>query len=233
MGEAPGGPGPATPYCVGAFAVAGAEVAQLTADPGVLAADSFRRTVHGRLGPSWTVSGPASAYAVSGGRARLTTPAGTTLAAALAVRSAGLQVELTVGTPATRRGSTYVALLGRQVGAASYGARLVVAPSVGGARLQLLRSGTTLASVDLPSSCCGPFRVRLQVVGTSPTVLRAQAWPLGATAPSTWQLNATDSTAGLQLAAGVGITTYLSAGASPSSAVVTLDDLQATTVAAP
>jgi hypothetical protein len=52
--------------------------------------------------------------------------------------------------------------------------------------------------------------VRFQVSGTSPTTLKVKVWPSTSPQPAAWTLTATDSTAGLQAAGAVGLTTYLS-----------------------
>jgi hypothetical protein len=69
--------------------------------------------------------------------------------------------------------------------------------------------------------------VRVQAVGASPTTLRARVWADGATEPGTWLLTVADSTAGLQVAGGVGLGPYNSAS-STAAAVIRYDDLTAT-----
>jgi hypothetical protein len=55
--------------------------------------------------------------------------------------------------------------------------------------------------------------IRVQVFGTSPTTVRARVWPAGTTEPTTWQLSATDSTAGLQVAGSPALRSYISGSA--------------------
>ena len=50
--------------------------------------------------------------------------------------------------------------------------------------------------------------VRVQVTGTAPTVVRARVWRTGQAEPTTWQVSATDATAGLQVAGAVGVGLY-------------------------
>jgi hypothetical protein len=71
------------------------------------------------------------------------------------------------------------------------------------------------------------LRMRVQVVGTSPTVLQAKVWADGTTEPAAWQVTGTDSTAGLQAAGSVGVRTYLSGSATNAPITLTLDDFTA------
>ena len=52
-----------------------------------------------------------------------------------------------------------------------------------------------------------------QVFGTSPTTVRAKVWPASGSEPSAWQQSVTDSTAGLQEAGSIALTTYLTGSA--------------------
>ena len=67
--------------------------------------------------------------------------------------------------------------------------------------------------------------------GTSPTTLRAKVWPVGSTEPAGWQYTATDSTAGLQAAGALRLTTYLSSSATNGPVAVRWDNLLATKLA--
>jgi hypothetical protein len=46
---------------------------------------------------------------------------------------------------------------------------------------------------------------RTQAFGTSPTTIRGRVWKKGATEPTTWQVNTTDSTANLQVAGAISL----------------------------
>jgi len=59
------------------------------------------------------------------------------------------------------------------------------------------------------------------------TLLRAKFWRDGTSEPSSWQVSATDSTAGLQGAGGIGISTYLSSSAT-TAVTLSVDDLVVT-----
>ncbi len=176
VGEAPGTPSTTTSiaYCVGAFGLAASEIARLS---DTYAVDSFTRTVANGLGwaetgGAWTLPGsvPASNYAVSGGAARITTPAGQTRNAYLdAVSSDDTDLRASFGFARPSSGSAYVGLLGRRVGSADYGARAVTAPD-GSVRLQLRRSDVTLTNLTVSGLTFvtgNRMHLRLQVVGTA------------------------------------------------------------------
>jgi len=59
------------------------------------------------------------------------------------------------------------------------------------------------------------------------TLLRAKFWRDGTSEPSSWQVSATDSTAGLQGAGGIGISSYLSSSAT-TAVTLSVDDLVVT-----
>ena len=71
-------------------------------------------------------------------------------------------------------------------------------------------------------------RIRVQATGTSPTTLRARVWSGSAAEPGAWHATATDATAALQVAGGIGLTSYLSGSATNAPVVARFDDLSAT-----
>jgi hypothetical protein len=201
-----------------------------------VAQDSFTRTVSGGLGSAeiggaWTTSGTASHFAVTGTAAAVTSPAGSNRYGYLdGVSSSDTEVRAVVSFPKPSASSIYAGLIGRRVGSASYGARVVVASS-GAVKVQVQRStdtvlhGLTVSGLTYASG--DRLQLRVQVTGTSPTTIRAKVWKVGATEPAAWQVSATDSTSGLQSAGAIGIYNYLSGSASPTSLVVSFDDLWA------
>lgn len=202
----------------------------------VLAQDSFTRTVIGGLGSAetggaWTIPVTASAYAVNGGAAKVTSPLGSNRKAYLnGVSSTDTEVRAAVTFTKPSTSSVYVGLVGRRVGASEYGARVVVGSS-GSVALQIQRNtdtvlkSATVAGLTFASGNSLQFRV--QVVGTSPTTIRAKVWKVGTTEPSTWQVSITDSTAGLQTAGSIGLYSYLSRTATPTPSVISYDNLWA------
>ena len=200
------------------------------------ATDSFTRSISNglgsaELGGAWTLGSAASNYAVSGGAARLSAPAGGTRYAYLNdVSSSDTDLQATVAVTLPTAASVYAGVLARRVGAEDYRARAVIA-STGAVQLQLQRTGTTLSSITVPGLTLAngdQLRFRLQAVGTAPTTLQAKVWKVGTTEPAAWQVTATDATAALQAPGSVGLLMYLSASATPASTVVAFDDLSAT-----
>jgi hypothetical protein len=123
-------------------------------------------------------------------------------------------------------------LAARVVGTSLYGARLRINPD-GSAQLHLMRDGTALSGGTIAGmivTAGAQIRVRVQVVGTNPTTLRARAWVAGANEPATWQATASDTTAALQNPGNPRLSTYLSSSATNGPVTVAYDDLTATPV---
>ncbi|MEY2848657.1 MAG: hypothetical protein RI885_1322 [Actinomycetota bacterium] len=206
--------------------------------PPPLATDNFERTVSGGLGTaslggSWTPSGAASSYGVSGGQARFTSAAaGATTAAYLtSATSSSSDTTVTVSLDKAATGSgSYVSVVGRRIGGDEYRARLVFASS-GTVALQAQRGATTLVATLAPGLTYVPgeqLRVRVQVTGVSPTTIRAKVWRVGTVEPAAWLVSTTDSTAALQAAGQVGLGSYLSGSANSAPVVTSFDDLSVT-----
>ncbi|TFC87368.1 PKD domain-containing protein [Cryobacterium sp. TMT1-21] len=201
-----------------------------------LAQDSFTRSSTNGFGTAetggaWTVSGTASNFAVSGGTANITLPRGSNRFAYLAsVSSSDTEVRATVGFPRQSASSNYVGLIGRRVGTATYGTRAVIGAN-GSVQLQLVRNtdiqmrAVTVAGLTYATG--DRLQFRLQVTGTSPTTIQAKVWKVGTAEPANWQATVTDATAGLQSAGSIGLYSYLSSSATPTSLVVSFDDLWA------
>ncbi|BDZ45934.1 beta strand repeat-containing protein [Naasia aerilata] len=210
----------------------------VSAAPGgtAYANDTFTRTTTGGLGTAntggaWMVSSTASNYAVSNGAARFTNPAGSTRTgylSSVSVTDSDVAATATVTTRPTS-GSAYVGLLARRVGSSFYLGRAVVAAS-GSVSLQLLQTSTTLRTVNvtgLSVASGDQLRIRVQAVGTSPTTLNAKVWKVGTPEPTAWQATITDATAALQANGSVGLYSYLSASAAPTSVTYAFDDFSA------
>ncbi len=206
------------------------------------AADAFSRTVSSGFGAAdvggtWTVS-PSSSGSVSGGVGRLRmAAAGAGPGAYLGTASsADTDLTLTVSVDKSATGTgTYVWVRGRRVpGAGDYRSRLWF-QSGGVLRLSLARTDAGGAETALGGSVVLPggvspgeqLRLRLQVTGQTPSVVRARLWRLGQPEPTSWTVSAADSTPALQAPGYVGVTTYLSSAATNAPTVVSLDDLEA------
>ena len=201
---------------------------QAAGAPTQYAADAFGRTVangwgSADVGGTWSLTGSASAFSVSGGTGRMVMPtAGSGVAAYLgAVSSSDTQVQVGVGVDkAQTGGGTYVSVIGRRI-SSNTDYRVKLRFVSGGAIIETLErvvSGTevALASVTAPVTYSpgAAVSVQLQVTGTSPTTLRSMIWLRGTTQPTTWQLDTTDNTSGLQSAGAVALLVYLSGSAS-------------------
>jgi len=204
---------------------------------GTIAKDSFERTTSSGLGTAetggaWTVAGTSSAYSVSGGAAKISAVGGSNRYAYLnGVSSSDTDLRATLALTRPSSSSVYAGLIGRQVGADSYGARILVNSS-GGVSLHLQRNTDTVlksATVSGLTYATGDkLALRLQVTGTAPTTIQAKVWKAGTTEPASWQATVTDTTAALQKAGGIGLYSYLSRTATPTPNTISFDDLTAT-----
>ena len=220
-----------------------------TAGPAVFAADAFNRTVTAGLGSAdvggtWALVGSASNFSVTPGAASLVqSKAGASLTAYLpSAKSTDTDLQMAVATnPLPNSNGLYLTMLGRRVGTnLEYEGRarvrgdgsVVISLSMltGTATAVTLKSEVVAAGVSLSAGT--PLKTRLQVTGTAPTTLRFKVWS-GASEPATWQLTSTDSTAALQSAGAVGITTYLSSSSTIAPVTARLSAFSARGTAPP
>lgn len=207
---------------------------------GSFAADTFERIVSGgwgsaSTGGAWSLVGGASNFSVGSGTGTLrASAAGSSLQATLA-GAVSTRADVTVRTSlqeAVAGSSAFLSVIGRAAGGSDYRARLVFS-TTGAVNLQLLRGGTTLQAATVPGLTYAPgeiLRVRVQVVGTSPTTVRARVWRDAAAEPTTWALTATDSTAALQTAGATGVGFYLGGASTGLPRAVRFDDFAAAQV---
>ncbi|WP_256792263.1 PKD domain-containing protein [Terrabacter sp. Ter38] len=224
-------------------------VSPRTPGPVVFASDAFNRTVTAGLGSAdvggaWALVGSASTFSVTPGAASLVqSKAGAGLTAYLpSAKSTDTDVQMAVATnPLPNSNGLYLTMLGRRVGTnMEYEGKarvrgdgsVVISLSMltGTATAVTLKSEVVAAGVSLSAGM--PLNTRLQVTGTSPTTLRWKVWS-GASEPATWQLTATDSTAVLQAAGAVGITTYLSSSSTIAPVTAKLSAFSARGTAPP
>jgi PKD repeat protein len=205
----------------------------------VLAADAFGRTVPSGFGTadtggSWSHSGSVANFAVNGGAGRITLPTPNLSRAATLAGANGGNVELAVDLSMDQSpagGGVYWGAVVRKVGNSEYRLRMRVRPGI--TNLQLLRvsngaetvlESTTLAGVDYTANSVAHFRFR--ATGSGTTTLQGRVWFDGQSEPGTWQIQATDSTAGsLQGPGGVGVHAYLTS--STNATVMSVDNLTA------
>ncbi|WP_342372829.1 PKD domain-containing protein [Propioniciclava soli] len=197
--------------------------------------DSFERTVAGGwgtsdLGGDWTLSGGSAAFAVENSQGVISlAPSHNREARLNGVTSTATlsQFDLTVDeAPATA--AMHVTLIGRQVGSSYYGGRVRLETS-GAVRLYALRGETALAnSYVLPGRTFvagDRLRVKVQVSGTQPTVVKVKAWFVDQPEPTTWQIDTKDSTAAMQAPGTVGIKAVVGSSSTVPVTHVRIDDL--------
>jgi PKD repeat protein len=207
------------------------------------ASDAFNRTVTGGwgtadVGGAWTRTGAAAGVSVGSGTGRLQAAVGASQVEIL--RSVAQTDTDLVDTVSIDRlpgtGSMYISLTGRLCGTGNtYQAVLEIKPTgvvnlrlartVGGAQTLLVPQVAVPGLTAAPNS---QISVRLQVTGTSPTTLRARAWPSAGTEPGQWQLTTTDGTAALQAAGAIGLTNYVPANVTGGPVTLAVDSIVAT-----
>ncbi|GCE78085.1 PKD domain-containing protein [Cellulomonas biazotea] len=209
--------------------------------PGPLATDAFGRTVTGGWGSAdtggpWSVGGGTARFAVGGGTGQQSPLPGGTVSATLGtVSSQATDVTTSVALDRIPSNALYATVSGRVVGSGDYGARVKVL-ATGAVQLHTERSGTVLTGGTLPGvtlTAGERLRVRTQVEGTSPTVVRVRAWEDGQAEPTAWQYTATDGTAAMQGAGGVRLMTYVSSTTTGGALTARWDDLVVTPVGSP
>jgi hypothetical protein len=132
-------------------------------------------------------------------------------------------------------GGAYVSAVARRVGSSEYRFRVRVLPSGISRHLMRVVNGveTNLVSQDVATTVVPgtPVHVRFRVSGSGSSVLQGRVWFGGEVEPSGWQIQASDSTVGLQQAGGVGVHGYLSSSAAAVAPVtLTVDNLLTSTV---
>jgi PKD repeat protein len=207
----------------------------VTAPPAdVLASDAFGRTVSGGLGAAdvggvWTVAAGAPRQSVNAGVAELALPgAGNNTGSYLAgvsQTSADVRTSFSLSTMPTGSG-TYVYVTGRRVDSGNeYKVRVrVQADGQIGLTLERVSGGTGAwpgGEVLVPGvtyTAGSTLNVRVQVSGTGTTQVTGKVWT-GSTEPAAPQLTRTDTTAGLQVAGGVGLAAYRPTSVTTATAV--------------
>ncbi|HYI53321.1 MAG TPA: PKD domain-containing protein [Microlunatus sp.] len=217
----------------------------VTAPPpaGVLARDSFGRTTSNgwgaaEVGGTWTSSGTTNRFAVAGGTGRHTlTAPGTSADSVLgSVSSIATDVRLGIAWSRTASaGTLYASVLPRRISSTSEYNCTVVANSDGTMQLLLVRrlnnAETTIGSstlTGLTMTANQTYNVACQAIpsGTR-TQLSGKVWRSGSSEPASWRVSATDGTAALQVAGGIGVNSYLSSRAT-AGVTLSVDDLLAT-----
>ena len=208
--------------------------------PAIFAQDDFNRAAGtlgaAQTGGNWSQTAGAANVGIEDGTARLTSHAASQTRTASLNSAVSDSTDLTasfrVAALPTGSARIFVSALGRVVGAEDYRARWLINSS-GGVQAELSRGGTVIQWQTLPGFVLSPgttYNVRLQVFGTGTTTLRSKIWVAGAAEPANWQLSGTDTTATLQAAGHIGVSTYTSSGFAPLPYSVFFDDFRAQTV---
>lgn len=196
------------------------QVNVLAVNPAIALDDFSRTTANGwgtsDRGGAWTPGGSAANFAVNGGVGVITIPTGgqtrTASLNSLSTTSADTTVDIKLDRPTVA--SSYVSVIGRKVGNSDYRVKLrffengdvystlvrVVngtETSLGGGKINgmVFNSGDTL-------------RVRIQASGQGTSALKTKIWKASDAQPAGWTVQASDSTAALQVAGGIGLSVY-------------------------
>jgi PKD repeat protein len=198
----------------------------------VVAADAFGRSVTGGLGTAdtggaWTSSAGAARQSVNAGTATFAAVKGTNTGSYLgsvSAASADVQTTFSLSSVPTGGGAT-VYVVARQVAVnTSYSAQLrVLADGSVGVSLVRFAGSTSPVMIGkevivkgLTYTAGTVLHVDVQAAGSGTTNLSATVWADGATQPATPTVTGTDTTAALQGAGAVGLSSYLSASATSS-----------------
>jgi hypothetical protein len=201
-----------------------------------LATDTFNRTVSGGLGTAdkggaWASLGTAANLSVAPGAAALRMPAAGGQAAAYlpGVKSTAVEADVTFTTDKLPSSAgVYFYLSGRRVATNNeYQARIRIAGSHVYLALYKLAGNSTETVIGTETLLPGVtysagmrLSARLQVSGTGTTNLALKVWQAGTVEPASWTVTNTDTTAGLQVAGSVGLTSYLSGTATNAPIVL-------------
>lgn len=215
----------------------------VTEPPLLFAVDDFQRTVSNGLGSAnvggpWSLTGSAGTYSVSNGTGNIrTNGAGAGKAAFLSGASAtdtDLSIDLALDKQPVGGAATLSVNVRRVSQNDKYNATVRYLAD-GTTALSLIRvvggAETVIGSLALPGLSPGAgdrLRLRTQVIGTSPTQLRAKLWEAGSAEPTGWQLTTTDNSAALQTASPIGIEMYLGGGLTNAPVMASFDNLSAT-----
>ncbi|WP_082498515.1 LamG domain-containing protein [Plantibacter sp. Leaf314] len=204
----------------------------------VLAQDDFERTSasgwgSAPVGGAWSLQGAATTYSVGDGSGIVNLAKLDTRAARLGAKFDDAVTTVSFSVDRTGPGY-YVAVIGRQVGANAYTAR-VRWEANGQVRLYLLKNETQIVDSKLLDIVYAPgdrLTISVKASGTSPTTLGAKVWKTGTTEPSAWQLSGTDTDATMQATGQIGLISYLSNSSASATAKLRIEQFTSVTSAA-
>ncbi|MGO2053535.1 MAG: PKD domain-containing protein [Glutamicibacter sp.] len=208
---------------------------------GPLAADAFAREVTGGwgtadIGGDWTRTTVASATEVSDGVGKLiaSNPGSgpRVYLPPLASAEVTATVEVAMEKPLTG-GGAYLYFSPRYASASNQYYLKIHLMNDGGARIQLARvvDGTeTILDTDYQPAfgyeAGQQLKAKIAVAGGNPSALSGKVWAASDAEPGAWQVTASDSAAGLQTPAGIGLRMYLSGSATNAPNTAMFDNLE-------
>ena len=215
-----------------------------TATPRAFATDTFTRTLANGWGTAdgggaWTAQGTASNFSTTGTTGRIALPA---VGAAQSMRLLGASatdtdasVRFSVDKPGTGNGEYAALIVRRSAPNTEYRGRVrFTSTGAGFASITKLTGtptetfvATDVAVTGLTYDPAATYRLRVVATGTNPTTIKVKVWNAAAPEPAAWALTATDSTASLQAAGGVGLWAYLTGTTTNAPTAYTFDDLLA------
>jgi hypothetical protein len=177
------------------------------------AADYFDRTSRrgwgsAELGGRWITTGPDEGYAVRGGFGVMDVPAGRSRLAYLNSNRETADVTTTVRMDEQ---SSAVSVIGRKVAADDYRLLVRLTPDRSVSAALVSRQAGKVVPLSNTVELLGSFkagqgvRVRLQVFGVNPAMLRAKVWADGEQEPQAWTVSAQDNYEPLLRGGAVGI----------------------------
>ncbi len=211
-----------------------------TKPPVVYAADSFLRTVY----ETWAIADVGDAYSmfwgdnanrsfsVDGNEGHLDVAPGNGLEANLeSLNARDVDITLRVKSDQTP-GNLYDVMISARYQNAGNLYRVRLRQLGGGfVEMQAIRASnnqwSAFSKAMVPSLSPQANRylwVRVQIVDSNPTIIRAKVWADGEAEPGGWLFSVTDSTANLQTAGAFNLRTYIS-GSEPAPVRFTYDDL--------
>jgi hypothetical protein len=155
----------------------------------------------------------------------------------VSARDVDALVDVSLDTTPTG-GGTFVYLAARHSGSSDYRIMAKVLPTSVTLYLSRYVSGTetVLASKTISGltyAAGDVLHLRFDVSGSGTTTLTGRVWKGSATEPATWQVTASDSTAALQTAGGVGVQAYLAGSATAFPVYASFDNLAVGSIPTP
>lgn len=224
-----------TQYCDGSTAALTGEIEYHASDgtpipssgPTVYASDTFLRNewngfgVADPTGQPWVATANSAALGVIPGQGTITLVPGARSSTYLSgVSHASLSVDATIVVPKLPVGGSngdYFYLYPRRVSShEDYGLLARIDPA-GHVYVTLVKDDGGMAVNLSPAVNIGvtranqPIHLRVDAVGTSPTIVRGRGWLASASEPSTWAVATTDNSVPLQTAGAPAVSNYLSA----------------------